>query len=129
MISAASQADFALLTVPADRGAFEISIAKGNHEKGELQGQTLQHARICHILGIEQVIVCINKMDDKSVNWSQDRFNEIKMEVDKWLTKIGYKTKKIPFIPISAFKGDNLKDKSLNMPWWKGFQVKIKREN
>jgi len=93
-----------------------------------VQGQTRQHARLCHLLGIDQVIVGINKMDDKSVNWSQDRYNEIKGEVDKMLTKIGYKTKKIPFIPMSGFHGDNLNEKSKNLAWYKGFEVKIKKE-
>merc|ERR1711902_432414 len=51
-----------------------------------------------------------------------------KGEVEKMLTKIGYKTKKIPFIPMSGFKGDNLKEKSENMKWWKGWSVKIKKE-
>ena len=128
MISGASQADVALLMVPSNKGGFETSIAKGNHKKGEIQGQTRQHARLIHLLGIEQVIVGINKMDDKSVNWSEDRYNEIKGEVEKMLTKIGYKTKKIPFIPMSGFKGDNLKEKSENMKWWKGWTVKIKKE-
>eukprot|EP00488_Nonionellina_sp_1-RS-2012_P002714 TRINITY_DN53_c0_g1_i2.p1 TRINITY_DN53_c0_g1~~TRINITY_DN53_c0_g1_i2.p1 ORF type:complete len:450 (-),score=144.07 TRINITY_DN53_c0_g1_i2:166-1470(-) len=128
MISGASQADVALLMVPSNKGGFETSIAKGNHKKGEIQGQTRQHARLCHLLGIEQLIVGINKMDDKSVNWSEDRYKEIKAEVDKMLTKIGYKTKKIPFIPMSGFKGDNLAAKSANMPWWKGFTVKVKKE-
>jgi elongation factor 1-alpha len=128
MISGASQADVALLMVPANKGGFETSIAKGNHKKGEIQGQTRQHARLCHLLGIEQLIVGINKMDDKSVNYAEARYNEIKGEVDKMLTKIGYKTKKIPFIPMSGFKGDNLKDKSTNMAWWKGFEVKIKKD-
>ena len=67
-------------------------------------------------------------MDDKSVNYSQDRYNEIKAEVEKMLTKIGYKTKKIPFIPMSGFKGENLSKPSENMPWWKGFEVKIKKD-
>jgi len=128
MISGAAQADVALLMVPSNKGGFETSIAKGNHKKGEVQGQTRQHARLCHLLGIEQVIVGINKMDDKSVNWSQDRYKEIKGEVDKMLTKIGYKTKKIPFIPMSGFKGDNLAEASTNMPWYKGFEVKVKKE-
>merc|ERR1711933_15472 len=95
MISGASQADVALLMVPSNKGGFETSIAKGNHKKGEVQGQTRQHARLCHLLGIEQVICGINKMDDKSVNWSQDRYKEIKGEVDKMLTKIGYKKEKV----------------------------------
>ena len=90
MISGAAQADVALLMVPSNKGGFETSIAKGNHKKGEVQGQTRQHARLCHLLGIEQVICGINKMDDKSVNWSEDRYKEIKGEVDKMLTKIGY---------------------------------------
>jgi elongation factor 1-alpha len=128
MISGASQADVALLMVPANKGGFETSIAKGNHKKGEIQGQTRQHARLCHLLGIEQLIVGINKMDDNSVNWAEARYKEIKDEVDKMLTKIGYKTKKIPFIPLSGFKGDNLKEKSKNMAWWKGFEVKIKKD-
>jgi len=128
MISGAAQADVALLMVPSNKGGFETSIAKGNHKKGEVQGQTRQHARLCHLLGIEQVIVGINKMDDKSVNWSQDRYKEIKGEVDKMLTKIGYKTKKIPFIPMSGFNGDNLNEPSKNMAWYKGFEVKVKKE-
>merc|ERR1719499_2607611 len=63
MISGASQADVALLMVPANKGGFETSIQKGNHEKGEVQGQTRQHARLLHLLGVEQVIVGVNKMD------------------------------------------------------------------
>jgi len=133
MISGASQADVALLMVPASKGGFETSIAKGNHKKGEVQGQTRQHARLCHLLGIEQLIVGVNKMDDQSVNWSQDRYKEIKNEVDAMLTKIGYKTKKIPFIPMSGFLGANLTKKGdalvvEKMPWYKGWTVTIKKE-
>ena len=127
-MSGMCQADVALLIVPANKGGFETSIAKGNHKKGLIQGQTRQHARLCHLFGIEQIIVCINKMDDKSVNYSQDRYDEIKSEVSKMLTKIGYKTKKIPFIPMSGWKGDNLVKPSTNMAWYKGFSVKIKKE-
>merc|ERR1712228_238386 len=115
-----------------NKGGFETSIAKGNHKKGEVQGQTRQHARLCHLFGIEQVIVGINKMDSKSVMWSEDRYNEIKGEVDKMLTKIGYKTKKIPFIPMSGFLGVNLTNKGNpirdeKMPWYKGWKVTIKK--
>ena len=49
----------------------------------EIQGQTRQHARLCHLLGIEQLIVGVKKMDDKSVNYSEDRYNEIRGEVEK----------------------------------------------
>jgi elongation factor 1-alpha len=120
MISGASQADVALLMVPANKGGFETSIQKGNHKKGEVQGQTRQHARLLHLLGVEQLIVAINKMDDKSVMYEQKRYNEIKSEVSRILKKIGYKVKKIPFVPISGWAGDNMIDKSTNMKWYKG---------
>jgi elongation factor 1-alpha len=128
MISGASQADVALLMVPSNKGGFETSIQKGNHKKGEVQGQTRQHARLLHLLGVEQVICGINKMDDKSVGYSKERYTEIQSEVSKMLTKIGFKIKKIPFIPMSGFKGDNLIDVSTNMDWYKGFEVKIKKK-
>merc|ERR1712224_313147 len=128
MISGASQADVALLMVPANKGGFETSIQKGDHKKSEVQGQTRQHARLLHLLGVEQIIVGVNKMDDKSVNFSEERYNEINEEVKKMLTKIGFKIKKIPFIPMSGFKGDNLTKRSSNMSWYKGFEVKLKKD-
>ncbi len=127
MISGASQADVALLMVPADKGGFETSIAKGNHKKQEVEGQTRQHARLINLLGIEQIIVGINKMD--TVEYSEERYNEIKHEVEKILTKIGFKTKKIPFIPISGYLGHNLTTKSDKMPWYKGFKVSGKKKD
>jgi len=129
MISGASQADVALLMVPANKGGFETSIQKGNHKKGEVQGQTRQHARLLHLLGVEQVIVGVNKMDStKPKPYSEDRFKEINKEVKKMLTKIGFKTKKIPFVPMSGFQGDNLIEESTNMDWYKGFKVKPKKK-
>merc|ERR1711862_322863 len=129
MISGAAQADVALLMVPANKGGFETSIQKGNHKKGEVQGQTRQHARLLHLLGVEQVLVGVNKMDlTKPKPYSEERYKEINKEVKKMLTKIGFKTKKIPFVPMSGFKGDNLCDPSDNMPWYKGFEVKQKKK-
>jgi elongation factor 1-alpha len=66
------------------------------------------------------MIVLVNKMDDKSVNWSEARFNEIKNEVTNFLKKIGYKPEEIPFVPISGWLGDNMLEKSANLPWYKG---------
>ena len=63
MISGASQADVALLMVPADMGGFEKPIAKGNRSTGEVEGQTRQYACLINFLGVEMVIVGINKMD------------------------------------------------------------------
>jgi len=71
-------------------------------------------------MGVKQMIVAVNKMDDKSVNWSEDRFNEIKKEMSDYLKKIGYNPDKIPFIPISGWHGDNMLEPSDNMKWYKG---------
>jgi elongation factor 1-alpha len=59
-------------------------------------------------------------MDEKTVEWSEKRFNEIKTEVSNFLKKIGYNPEKIPFVPISGWLGDNMLEKSTNMTWWKG---------
>jgi len=59
--------------------------------------------------------------------YSEDRYKEINKEVKKMLTKIGFKTKKIPFVPMSGFQGDNLIEESKNMDWYKGFKVKVKK--
>jgi elongation factor 1-alpha len=69
---------------------------------------------------VKQMIVLINKMDDKSTNWSQDRYEEIKKELSTYLAKVGYKPENIPFIPISGWLGDKLLEKSNNLPWYKG---------
>jgi elongation factor 1-alpha len=66
------------------------------------------------------MIVCINKIDDKSVNYSEERIQEIIKETGNFLKKIGYNPKNIPFIPISGWHGDNMMDKSTNLPWYKG---------
>lgn len=66
------------------------------------------------------MIVCVNKMDEKTVAYGEDRFKEIEKEVKDYLKKIGYNPKTIPFVPISGWHGDNMIEKSTNMPWWKG---------
>merc|ERR1712176_1650273 len=58
--------------------------------------------------------------DDKSVKYSKDRYQEIQGEMKKFLKTVGYKPKKIPFIPISGWVGDNMLEPSKNMPWYKG---------
>jgi len=112
MITGTSQADVAVLVIDSSQGGFEAGIAK--------DGQTREHALLAYTLGINQIIVAINKMDDKSTNYSQDRFNEISKEVGEYLGKVGFKPKKIKFVPISGWAGDNMIDKSSNMPWYKG---------
>ena len=77
-----SQADCAILMIASGVGEFEAGYAK--------TGQTREHALLAFTLGVRQMIVCINKMDDKSVNYDEKRYEEIKDEVSKFLTKIGY---------------------------------------
>jgi elongation factor 1-alpha len=112
MITGTSQADVAVLVIASGTGEFEAGIAKN--------GQTREHALLAFTLGVKQMICCVNKMDDKSVNFSEDRYKEIMNEVSGFLKKIGYNPEKIPFIPISGWNGDNMLERSPNMPWWKG---------
>jgi elongation factor 1-alpha len=112
MITGTSQADVAILMIASPPGEFEAGYAKN--------GQTREHALLAFTLGIRQMIVCMNKMDDKAVNYSESRYNEIRDEMKKFLTKCGYKTDTIPFIPISGWIGDNMVDRSDKMPWYKG---------
>merc|ERR1712007_299565 len=121
MITGSATADVGMLLVPAEKGGFEAAIAKADPKLGVDEGQTRQHARLLYLLGVEQILVGINKMD--SCNWSQDRFNEIKDEFVKMLQAIGFKPKKVPFIPYSGFNGDNLVDPvdAGKCPWYKGW--------
>merc|ERR1712159_473800 len=122
-ITGSATADVGLLLVPAEKGGFEAAIAKADAKLGVEEGQTRQHARLLYLLGVEQIIVGINKMD--ACNWSEDRFNEIKDEFVKMLQMIGFKPKKVPFIPYSGFNGDNLVEKSDKAAWYKGWTANI----
>lgn len=66
------------------------------------------------------MIVCTNKMDEKTVEWSQERYEEIKKELSSYLKKVGFNPDKIPFIPISGFNGDNMIERSSNTKWYSG---------
>jgi elongation factor 1-alpha len=112
MITGTSQADCAVLVVASGTGEFEAGISK--------DGQTREHALLAFTLGVKQMIVAVNKMDDKSVNYGQGRYEEIQTEVSNYLKKVGYNPKNVPFIPISGWNGDNMLEKSPNMPWYKG---------
>jgi len=126
MITGASQADVALLMVPAD-GNFATSIAKGNHKAGEVQGQTRQHSLLINLLGVKQLIVGVNKMDCDLAGYKEARYVEVRDEMVNMLQKVGWKKdfvlKNVPVLPISGWKGDNLLKKSENMAWWKGADV------
>jgi elongation factor 1-alpha len=126
MITGASQADVAVVMVPAD-GNFTTAIARGNHKAGVVQGQTRQHARLINLLGVKQLVIGVNKMDCDVAKYSKDRYEEIKAEMKSMLCKVGWKksfvAKSVPIIPISGWMGDNLVTKSTNMDWWKGVEV------
>jgi len=112
MITGTSQADCAVLVVAAGQGEFEAGISK--------TGQTREHALLAYTLGVKQLIVLVNKMDDKSVNWAEARYLEIKTEVSGFIKKIGYDPEKVAFVPISGWHGDNMLEKSPNLAWYKG---------
>lgn len=112
MITGTSQADAAVLVIDSTTGGFEGGISE--------QGQTREHALLAFTLGIKQMIVAVNKMDDKTVNYSQKRFDEIKAEMTRILTNIGFKPEQYNFVPISGFAGDNMTEKSPNLSWWSG---------
>ena len=113
MITGTSQADVAILVVAAGAGEFEAGIS------GE--GQTREHATLANTLGIKTIILCINKMDDPQVNYSEARYNEIKTEMNKMLKAIGFKhADDFNYIPTSGWTGDNIMEVSPKMPWYKG---------
>ena len=112
MITGASQADAAVLFCSAKKGEFEAGIGPG--------GQTREHAFLAFTLGVRQIVVAINKMDDNTVSWKEERYTEIKNEVTRMLKMTGFKVDKVKFIPTSGWTGDNLVKKSENMPWYKG---------
>ncbi|MHA1839002.1 MAG: translation elongation factor EF-1 subunit alpha [Candidatus Ranarchaeia archaeon] len=112
MITGTSQADAAILLVSARKGEFEAGIGPG--------GQTSEHAYLAKTLGVDQLVVAINKMDVTTPPWSQERFEEVKNEMEGFLKKVGYKPDAIRFVPVSGLTGANLKESSPDMPWYKG---------
>jgi len=112
MVTGTSQADAALLIVSAKKGDYEAGIGPG--------GQTREHVFLAYTLGVNQLVVGVTKMDDGTVKWSQERFNEVKNGVSDLLKMTGYTVEKVPFIPISGWTGDNLVEPSKSMAWYKG---------
>ncbi len=105
MITGASQADAAVLCVAANDG---------------VNAQTKEHVFLAKTLGVNQMIVVVNKMDISGVDYSEDKYNKVKDEVAKLMQSVGYKTDDIPFIAAASLKGDNIVKKSEKMDWYKG---------
>lgn len=110
MITGASEADCAILVLSAKEGETDTAIAPG--------GQAREHAFLLRTLGVGQLIVAINKMDDS--NYSEQAFKVAKEKAEKLIKSVGYKIENVPIIPVSGWKGDNLVKKSENMKWWAG---------
>jgi len=118
MITGTSQADCAVLIVAASTGEFEAGISKN--------GQTREHALLAYTLGVKQMIVGINKIDNTEPPYSDKRFAEIKKEVESYVKKVGYQPKAVAFVPISGWHGDNMIEPSTNMSWYKGWNIERK---
>ncbi|XP_063286375.1 eukaryotic peptide chain release factor GTP-binding subunit ERF3A isoform X2 [Pelobates fuscus] len=113
MIGGASQADLAVLVISARKGEFETGFEKG--------GQTREHAMLAKTAGVKHLIVLVNKMDDPTVNWSNDRYEECKEKLVPFLKKVGFNPKKdIHFMPCSGLTGANLKEPVDFCPWYNG---------
>jgi len=121
MITGTSQADCAVLIVAAGVGEFEAGISKN--------GQTREHALLAFTLGVKQLIVGVNKMDNTEPPFSEKRYEEIKNEVGNYIKKIGYNPKAVAFVPISGWHGDNMIEPTEKMPWYKGWAIERKEGN
>ena len=86
--------------------------------KDGIQEQTKEHMYLSKVLGIDQIVVAVNKMD--AVDYDESKFNAVKEEVGKLLATLGYKVDEVPFVPVSAYVGDNVAKKSDKMAWYKG---------
>jgi elongation factor 1-alpha len=102
-----------------DCGVMVVSGLAAEVEAG-VKGQTLEHALLAYTYGIRQMVVCINKMDHPDIGYQEELYLKAKEQVGECMKKAGFNPHKMPFIPISAWEGDNLVDKSANMPWYKG---------
>ncbi len=110
MITGASQADAAILVISGKKGEMEVGIAAN--------GQTREHAYLAQTLGVKQLVVAVNKAD--VYDYSEARYNEVKDAASELLKSIGFPVKKIPFVPVSGIKAENLTEKTDKLPWYDG---------
>ncbi|KAK7203311.1 P-loop containing nucleoside triphosphate hydrolase protein [Myxozyma melibiosi] len=98
MIAGASEADFAVLVIDSSPNAFESGFNQN--------GQTKEHALLVRSLGVQRIIVAVNKLDN--VRWAEYRFAEIKEQMQAFLTSIGFAESQASFVPCSGLAGDNI---------------------
>jgi len=113
-IGGAAQADVGVVVISARQGEFEAGF--------EGQGQTREHTTLAKTLGVKQLVIVVNKMDEQSVLWSQDRYTEIKKKFTPFLKSVGYNPKTdVNWIPVSGYSGANIKEPAGDMcTWYKG---------
>ncbi|KAK4145244.1 P-loop containing nucleoside triphosphate hydrolase protein [Dichotomopilus funicola] len=115
MIGGASQADVGILVISARKGEYETGFEKG--------GQTREHAMLAKTQGVNKLVVVINKMDDPTVNWSQERYTECTTKLQQFLKGTGYNLKTdVFFMPIAAQQTQGIKDRvpKDKCPWYDG---------
>lgn len=115
MIGGAAQADLAVLVLSARKGEFETGFDRG--------GQTREHAMLAKTAGVKHLVVLVNKMDDPTVNWDENRFNECRDKILPYLKKLGFNpAKDLTFMPVSGLNGLGLKDQidESICPWYRG---------
>ena len=112
MISGAAQADVAILVVSARKGEFETGFERG--------GQTREHVMLVKTTGVARLIIVVNKMDDPTVNWEKERFDEVQTRLSPFIKQSGYGKGDVSWIPASGQTGQNVKDRVSNSiaPWW-----------
>ncbi|KAI1301086.1 P-loop containing nucleoside triphosphate hydrolase protein [Xylaria venustula] len=103
MIGGAAQADVGVLVISARKGEYETGFEKG--------GQTREHAMLAKTQGVNKLVVVINKMDDPTVQWSQDRYKECTTKLAQFLKGVGYNKSDVFFMPIAAQQLLNIKDR------------------
>lgn len=110
MISGSSQADFPVLVIDASTNSFEAG----------LKGQTKEHILIARSMGLQHIIVAVNKMD--TVSWSKQRFDDITKRMTAFLTEASFLEKRITFIPLAGLTGENVVKKVENpaADWYTG---------
>eukprot|EP00522_Entomoneis_paludosa_P017273 CAMPEP_0172447450 /NCGR_PEP_ID=MMETSP1065-20121228/6757_1 /TAXON_ID=265537 /ORGANISM="Amphiprora paludosa, Strain CCMP125" /LENGTH=601 /DNA_ID=CAMNT_0013198757 /DNA_START=197 /DNA_END=2002 /DNA_ORIENTATION=+ len=114
MIQGASQADIGILVISARKGEFEAGFDRG--------GQSREHAMLAKTLGVSYLVVVVNKMDEPTVQWKKERFDDIVTKIRPFLRKCGFTIKKeVKFIPISGLSGANVKEEvsESECGWWK----------
>ncbi|MEM0131106.1 MAG: translation elongation factor EF-1 subunit alpha [Saccharolobus sp.] len=112
MITGASQADAAILVVSAKKGEYEAGMSA--------EGQTREHIILAKTMGLDQLIVAINKMDLTEPAYDEKRYKEIVDQLTKFMRSYGFNMNKVKFVPVVAPSGDNITHRSENMKWYNG---------